>query len=338
MKNSAYNIEKQKMEIPQLPFTIASEEEFRAHALATFRFQYGMNPVYRDYVDLRKISVESVRTVTDIPFLPIELFKTQDIICGEKPTQRTFRSSGTTGSMRSSHHISDLNIYRNSLQKGFERFYGDPDNYHFLALTPTPEQNPDSSLVFMVQRLMDLSQSAESGYFLSSFTGLHARLSQARMTGRKVFLIGLTYALLEFAEAYPGAYGSLVVMETGGMKGKRKEMTRDELHEILCPAFRIEKIHSEYGMTEMLSQAYSPGDGLFSSPPWMRILIRDANDPFCYTGPGKSGGINIVDLANIHSCSFIATQDLGRLHTDGRFEVLGRFDISDARGCSLMTG
>ncbi len=324
------------MEFPQLPFTIASEEEFRTRALEIFRYQYQMNAVYHEYVDLRKITVESVKSVTDIPFLPIELFKTQEVICGEKPVQRTFRSSGTTGTERSSHHISDLNIYRNALQKGFERFYGSPDKYQFLALTPTPEQNPDSSLVFMVQRLMDLSQSAESGYFLSSFTGLHARLTQARSTGRKVFLIGLTYALLDFAESYPGAYGPLVVMETGGMKGKRKEMTREELHEILCPAFRIEKIHSEYGMTELLSQAYSPGDGLFSSPPWMRILIRDSNDPFTYIGPGKSGGINIVDLANLHSCSFIATQDLGRLHTDGRFEVLGRFDLSDARGCSLL--
>lgn len=326
------------MDIPQLPFTIASEEEFRLQALETFRFQYRMNPVYREFADLRKTDIDSVKSITDIPFLPISLFKTQEVVCGDKPTQRTFRSSGTTGQQRSHHQVSDLNIYRQSLQKGFERFYGSPDKYQFLALTPTPEQNPDSSLVFMIQRFMDLSQSAESGYFLSSFTGLHARLSQARSTGRKVFLIGLTYALLDFAEAYPGSYGPLVVMETGGMKGRRNEMTREELHEILCPAFRIEKIHSEYGMTELLSQAYSPGDGLFSSPPWMRILIRDANDPFTYLGPGKSGGINIIDLANTHSCSFIATDDLGRLHSDGRFEVLGRFTQSDIRGCSLMTG
>ncbi len=326
------------MEILHSPFNIATEEEFRTQALAIFKFQYQMNPVYREYVDLRKVRPETVKSINEIPFLPISLFKTQDVVCGEKPTQRTFRSSGTTGAERSRHLISDLNLYRNSLQKGFERCYGSPDDYQFLALTPTPEQSPDSSLVFMVQRLMDLSQSAESGYFLSSFTGLHARLIQARSTGRKVFLLGLTYALLDFAEAYPGAYGPLIVMETGGMKGKRKEMTREELHATLCPAFRIEKIHSEYGMTELLSQAYSPGDGLFSSPPWMRILVRDANDPFTYIGPGKNGGINIIDLANIHSCSFIATQDLGRLHPDGRFEVLGRFDFSDVRGCSLMIG
>jgi hypothetical protein len=324
------------MEIPKTPFAIASESEFTALALEIFRYQYEMNLVYREYVDLLKVSVGSVGKLTEIPFLPIELFKTRKVVCGERIPQGIFKSSGTTGMVRSVHHVIDLNIYRNALQLGFERFYGSPDNYQFLALVPTPEQSPDSSLVFMVQRFMDLSQSAESGYFLSSFSGLHARLRQAQTTGRKVFLIGLTYALLDFAEAYPGEYGSPVIVETGGMKGKRKEMTREELHSTLCPAFRVSKIHSEYGMTELLSQAYSPGDGLFTAPPWMRIMIRDTNDPFTYIGAEKTGGINIIDLANIHSCSFIATQDLGRIHYDGRFEVLGRFDASDTRGCSLM--
>jgi len=326
------------MEIPSSPFLIGSEEEFRTKALSVFHFQYETNPVYREYADLCKVVPGSVKEITDIPFLPIGFFKTHDIICGKRPPHRIFRSSGTTGMVQSRHLVTDLNLYRTSLEKGFEWFYGSPDKYQFLALTPTPEQNRDSSLVFMLQRLMDLSQSAESGYFLTGFTGLHARLSQAHSTGRKVFLIGLTYALLDFAEQYPGAYGNMVVMETGGMKGKRKEMTREELHAFLCPAFRVEKIHSEYSMTELLSQAYSPGDGLFRSPPWMRILIRDANDPYTLIGPGRTGGINIIDLANLNSCAFIATQDLGKLHPDGRFEVLGRFNDSDARGCSLKLG
>lgn len=324
------------MQIPKLPFEIATEDEFRSQALLTFRYQYEHNAVYREYVDLCKIKPESVDSVYTIPFLPIGLFKTHTVLCGDRPPQRRFLSSGTTGMDRSTHHVADLNIYRQSLQHCFEWFYGSPDDYQFLALTPTPEQSPDSSLVFMVQRLMDLSQSAESGYFLNSFTGLKARLVQARSTGRKVFMIGLTYALLDFAEQHPGAYGPLVVMETGGMKGRRREIMREELHEILGPAFGIDKVHSEYGMTELLSQAYSAGDGLFTSPPWMRVMIRDTNDPLAYVGAGRTGGINVVDLSNIHSCSFIATQDLGRLHADGRFEVLGRFEASDARGCSLL--
>jgi hypothetical protein len=232
--------------------------------------------------------------------------------------------------------VNDLSVYRHSFIKGFELCYGNPAEIQFLALMPTPEQAPDSSLVYMIQKLMDLSLSPENGYFLASHSGLNARLRQRRAKGKKMILIGLTYALLDFATKYPDDYSPLIVIETGGMKGQRKEMTREDLHSTLCPAFGVEQIHSEYGMTELLSQAWSQSDGLFTTPPWMKVMIRDVNDPLSYIGHGETGGINIIDLANENSCSFIATEDLGRMHYNGQFEVLGRFDASDARGCSLM--
>jgi phenylacetate-coenzyme A ligase PaaK-like adenylate-forming protein len=318
-------------------FEISSEREFAVSALETFRYQYMQNAVYREFVDARKVSVGSVSRVEDIPCLPIELFKTRDVVCGAVPPQAIFRSSGTTGMVRSRHLVTDLTVYRRSFVKGFELRYGDPHDVQFLALTPTSEQAPDSSLVYMIQKLMDLSSSPENGFFLASHSGLSARLRQRRAPNRKVILIGLTYALVDFANSYPGDYTPLTVIETGGMKGRRSEITRDELHELLCPAFGVEQIHSEYGMTELLSQAWSQGEGRFATPPWMKVLIRDANDPLSYLGPGETGGINIIDLANIESCSFIATQDLGRMHLDGQFEVLGRFEASDARGCSLLS-
>jgi hypothetical protein len=326
------------MEIVSKIFSIRTEEEFNDLALEVFHYQYDNNLVYHTYVDALKVDPAGVNRVNEIPFLPVEFFKTQRVACSHQPPQKVFRSSGTTGAERSAHPVNDLTLYRRSLEKGFEFAYGPVDRYQFLSLTPTPEQNPDSSLVFMIQRLMDLSQSAESGYFLTGFSGLQARLNQARTGGRTIFLIGLTYELLDFIDQCPGHYAPLIVMETGGMKGKREEITREALHAALCLGFGIEKVHSEYGMTELLSQAYSKGDGLFTSPPWMKILIRDPNDPLSHQLPVRTGGINIVDLANLNSCSFIATQDLGRMHPDGRFEVLGRFDASDSRGCSLMIG
>ncbi len=317
-------------------FAIASEQEFNLFALEVFRNQYDQNEVYREFVDARRINVKHVGSIREIPFLPIEFFKTREVVCGNVPPQAVFRSSGTTGMVRSRHLVTDLALYRHSFVKGFKRFYGDPEDVQFLALTPTPEQAPDSSLVYMIQQLMDLSSSPENGFFLANHSGLHARLRQRRARGKKTVLIGLTYALLDFANNYPGGYLPVIVIETGGMKGKRHEIMREELHSILCPAFGVEHIHSEYGMTELLSQAWSQGDGRFSTPPWMKILIRDTNDPLAYLGPGVSGAINIIDLANQDSCSFIATEDLGKLHPDGQFEVLGRFDAADARGCNLM--
>ncbi len=324
------------MKLTENIFGISTPEEFNLAALELFRYQYESNDVYREFVDARRISHRSVARVEDIPFLPISFFKTRDVVCGNKPPQAVFRSSGTTGMVRSRHLVTDLALYRHSFIKGFTRLYGNPEEVQFLALTPTPEQAPDSSLVYMIQQLMDLSSSPENGFFLANHSGLHARLRQQRARGKKVIMIGLTYALLDFATNYPGDYVPVIVIETGGMKGKRKEITREELHGLLCPAFGVEQIHSEYGMTELLSQAWSMGDGRFSTPPWMKIMITDVNDPLTYVGTGKTGGISIIDLANRDSCSFIATEDLGRLHPDGQFEVLGRYDASDARGCSLM--
>ena len=317
-------------------FEIASEQEFNTFALEVFRNQYNQNEVYHDFVDARRINVKQVGSIREIPFLPIEFFKTRDVVCGNVPPQAIFRSSGTTGMVRSRHLVTDLALYRHSFVKGFKRFYGDPADVQFLALTPTPEQAPDSSLVYMIQQLMDLSSSPENGFFLANHSGLHARLRQRRARGKKTVLIGLTYALLDFAANYPGDYVPVVVIETGGMKGKRHEIMREELHSILCPAFGVDQIHSEYGMTELLSQAWSQGDGRFSTPPWMKILIRDTRDPLAYVGPGLTGAINIIDLANQDSCSFIATEDLGKLHPDGQFEVLGRFDAAESRGCNLL--
>ncbi len=324
------------MESREKVFEISSANEFTVFALELFRYQYARNEVYRAYVDARKILAEKITGIEDIPFLPIEFFKTHDVVCGTVPPQAIFRSSGTTGMVRSRHLVTDLGVYRRSFVQGFKRCYGDPGDVQFLALTPTPEQAPDSSLVYMIQKLMDLSSSPENGFFLASHSGLSARLRQRRARNKKVVLIGLTYALVDFANNYPGDYTPLIVIETGGMKGHRTEITREELHSLLCPAFGVEQIHSEYGMTELLSQAWSQGDGRFNTPPWMKVMIRDTNDPLGYVNPGETGGINIIDLANQDSCSFIATQDLGRMHDDGQFEVLGRFDASDARGCNLL--
>jgi phenylacetate-coenzyme A ligase PaaK-like adenylate-forming protein len=324
------------MKFNEIMFGITSMQEFTTHALELFQHQYNQNIIYRKFIDARQIHVGDVSKIEDIPFLPIEFFKTHQVICGKVPPQAVFCSSGTTGTVRSRHMVTDLSVYRHSFIAGFERCYGNPQGVQFLALTPTPEQAPDSSLVYMIQKLMDLSSSPENGFFLANHSGLNARLRQRRAKGKKMILIGLSYALLDFAEKYADDYSPLVVIETGGMKDQRKEMTREELHSMLCQAFQVELIHSEYGMTELLSQAWSQGKGLFTSPPWMRVMIRDVNDPLSYIKNGETGGINIIDLANRDSCSFIATDDLGRMHDNGQFEVLGRFDASDARGCSLM--
>lgn len=317
-------------------FNISSLQEFTALTLEIFRHQFEHNTVYRRYVIARGISPETVMFPEQIPFLPIELYKSNDIICGNIPPQAVFRSSGTTGSVRSRHLVTDLTVYRQSLVRGFERIYGSPANYQFLALMPNPEQAPDSSLVYMIQHLMDLSSSPENGFFLASPTGLYARLRQRRAKGIHVMLIGLSYALTDFASQFPGNYAPLTVVETGGMKGRKNEITRMELHSLLRPAFGVDLIHSEYGMTELLSQAWSTGTGYFETPPWMKVMIRESKDPLSYAKTGETGGINIIDLANFNSCSFIATQDLGRMLPDGHFEVLGRFDEAEARGCSLM--
>lgn len=316
--------------------SVSSEEEFRQLSLGVFRHQSEANPVYRNYLHTLKIDPDRVHQAEDIPFLPIGFFRKHDVICGDILPQALFQSSGTTAASRSRHLITDLRVYRNSLSAGFEHFFGKPEKFRFLALLPTPEQAPDSSLVYMMNHLMDLSSSPENGFFLNNFSGLHSRLVQKQPTGIKTMVIGLTYALLDFAEASPGAYDPVIIVETGGMKGRRTEMIREELHSRLEDLLGVSAIHSEYGMTELLSQAWSLGRGRFRTPPWMRVLIREVNDPLSLARPGDTGGICVIDLANYHSCSFIATQDLGKMHPDGTFEVLGRFDHAEARGCTFM--
>jgi len=319
-------------------FTINSAEEFLQMTLEIFNYEYQNNNVYRAFADGLHINPGKIKEISDIPFLPVEFFKSHNILCSGREGLKIFYSSGTTGKERSKHVVSDLDLYDESLLRGFSRFFGSPSQYRFLSLTPRPGQNPDSSLIYMIQKLMDKSGGKNHGFFLDDFTSLHTVLNEPLKDGRINFLIGLTYALLDFAEKFSGVYTGLIVMETGGMKGRRIEITREELHGILCPAFGIPMIHSEYGMTELLSQAYSRGKGIFNTVPWMRILIREVTDPLSYRSFGKTGGINIIDLANIYSCPFIATQDLGRVFPDGSFEVLGRFDSGDIRGCSLMIG
>ncbi len=315
---------------------IQSVAKFEQACLEIFRFQTTHCKIYGEYIRLLGIDPALVRQVNDIPFLPISFFKTHEIISNNQPPQITFTSSGTTGSSTSRHMVTDLSLYEKSLNESFSLFYGNPINYTFLALLPSYLERQGSSLVYMVEKLMEQSGKADNGFYLHNFEDLHERLITLRNKGSKVLLLGVTYALLDFAALYPIDFPELIVMETGGMKGKREELPRRELHKMLYKRFGVAKIHSEYGMTELLSQAYSAGDGIFRTPPWMQVRIRDQRDPLSYVADGVVGGINIIDLANRNSCAFIETQDLGCRHDDGNFEVLGRFAQSDVRGCNLM--
>lgn len=325
------------MNPPYLPdiFQISSNERFSEICLEIFRYQAHENKVYSEYLTHLNCSIDAINRVEEIPFIPIEMFKSRKIHCGIlKGNETEFTSSGTSGSATSKHLVKDINCYRQSFLSAFELFYGKPEEYRILALLPSYLERTGSSLVFMVNELIQKSGNPESGFFLDDRNRLRDILASSSM--RKTLLIGVSFALLEFLEKGTIQVENTVVMETGGMKGRRKEMTREELHEKLRNGFGVEHIHSEYGMTELLSQAYSAGEGIFRAPSWMKILIRDANDPFTYVSHGKTGGINIIDLANLHSCSFIASSDLGKKYHDDSFEVLGRFDYSDIRGCNLM--
>lgn len=319
-------------------FTVTGEASFQALALETFRYQYAQVEVYRRYADALGRTPATVSQLRDIPFLPVGFFKTHPVIAANRAPAITFSSSGTTGQVPSQHRVADISLYEQSFQRGFERCYGSPAGYCILALLPSYLERGGSSLVYMADRLIRESGHPDSGFYLDQYAALRQKLLALRQQGQKTILLGVTHALLELAEQYPVEFPSLIVMETGGMKGKRKELIREELHQHLCQAFGVTHIHSEYGMTELLSQAYSPGEGLYAAPPWMNILIRETNDPLSWRTDGKTGGISIIDLANLYSCSFIATQDLGRLHPDGHFEVLGRFDDAEARGCNLLAG
>jgi hypothetical protein len=324
------------MEFRKKIFRSLAEAEFNACALDLFRFQYERNEIYRSYAGAIGSSPSKVDHFSQIPFLPVSFFKTHRVVSGDSPAERTFLSSGTTGMERSRHTITDLSVYDESLVKGFEGFYGSLSGYAVFALTPDPDQNPDSSLIYMIDRWIEASGSKASGFYLDRQERLAELLIERKEPGRQPLLIGLSYALIDFAEKFQPGLPGAIIMETGGMKGKRKEMIREELHAFLSGRFRCGNIHSEYGMTELLSQAYAMQKGQFRTPPWMKVLIRDTNDPFALLPPGKTGGINIIDLANYNSCSFLSLQDLGKINEDGSFEVLGRFDFSDLRGCNLM--
>jgi len=317
-------------------FTISDDREFETEALRIFKYQAKNNAPYKRFLNFLQKDPEGISKSKDIPFLPVEFFKSYDILSTNSKIEQVFTSSGTTGSVQSKHFVTDLRIYQNSFKKGFELFYGNVEDYTILALLPGYLERKGSSLIYMVDHLINETSSEHSGFYLDELKTLSELLKELDSKGEKIILIGVTYALLDLIETYKFQLKNTIVMETGGMKGKRKELIRSELHEILGQGFGLQQVHSEYGMTELLSQAYSKGNGIFETPPWMKIIIRDTEDPFHLLEDGKTGGINIIDLANINSCSFIATQDLGRKIGDNKFEILGRFDHSDIRGCNLM--
>jgi len=321
--------------IPDI-FAISSQKQFEKVALKVFRFQYKNNLVYKEFCDFLKTDTQKVKKLQQIPFLPIQFFKSHKVVSNEYPIQATFSSSGTTGMATSKHFVSDVSLYEESYRKGFSQLYGNIEDYVVLALLPSYLEREGSSLIYMVEDLIQMTNNPESGFYLHNLEELTEKLIRLDSEGQDVILIGVTYALLDLIEKQKFQLTNTIVMETGGMKGRRKEMIREELHQQLCNGFGVTVIHSEYGMTELLSQAYSLGNGVFECPSWMQILVRDTEDALTYVSDGKTGGINVIDLANINSCSFIATQDLGKKNPNNSFEVLGRFDNSDIRGCNLM--
>ncbi len=317
-------------------FSITSNDQFTDLALKIFNYQTENNPVYKEYLFHLGTNISEVDALNKIPFLPIEFFKTHKIITGQTEPIKTFFSSGTSGMQRSSHYITDLDLYEKSFLTAFENQYGKPEKICVLALLPGYLENESSSLVYMVDDLIKKSNHSKSGFYLNNHIELIQTLEFCKKQREKVILFGVSYALMDLADKMPFSIPNTIIIETGGMKGKRKELTKKELHQFLSQKFGVETIHSEYGMTELLSQAYSSENGKFHCPPWMKILIRDTYDPFSFLEKEKSGGINIIDLANINSCSFIETKDLGKLNSYNSFEVLGRFDHSDIRGCNLL--
>ncbi|WP_323787625.1 acyl transferase [Psychroserpens sp.] len=317
-------------------FSLSSNDAFNSLALDVFKFQFNNNPVYRSFCDLLYKHPSDISRIEDIPFLPIQFFKSHKVLSSNDPIEATFSSSGTTGCITSKHFVTDLNLYQDSFRKGFKAFYGNIEDYVILALLPSYLERQGSSLIYMVNDMISQSKHTESGFYLDNISELREQLITLDSEGQKVLLIGVSFALLDLVETYQFDLNNTIIMETGGMKGRRKELVRAELHSILKQGFGVSTIHSEYGMTELLSQAYSKGNGKFECPNWMRILTRDPEDALALQTPQKTGGINVIDLANINSCSFIATQDLGRVAKDGTFEIIGRFDSSDIRGCNLL--
>jgi len=317
-------------------FTIETFDDFEKVSISVFRHQAANNLVYKKFLSFLNIDINSIKSSKEIPFLPIQFFKSHQIISSTDPIKQLFLSSGTTGNLTSKHYVTDISLYEKSYLSAFEYFYGKISNYTVLALLPSYLERSDSSLVYMVNDLILKSHKPKSGFYLDNLTELKNTLLQLEAHNENILLIGVSFALLDLIEQHSFNLNNAIIMETGGMKGRRKELIRDELHKVLKKGIGVDTIHSEYGMTELLSQAYSKGDGIFKTPPWMKIFIRDTEDALTILRHKKTGGINVIDLANINSCSFIATQDLGKTYADGSFEVLGRFDNSDIRGCNLL--
>lgn len=315
------------------------ETAFNDISIDVFKYQFKHNAVYRQYVQSLKTKEDSINHYSQIPFLPIEFFKSQEVVCDKVSNQSVcFTSSGTTGQITSKHYVNDISFYKTAFTKGFELFYGNPKEYCILALLPNYLERSGSSLVYMFDDLIKQSTHSLSGFYLNNLNDLIKTIQMLKEQNQKTILLGVTYALLDLAELGITLNENFIVMETGGMKGRRKEMLKEELHKILKQQLNISSVHSEYGMTELLSQAYSKSNGIFKCSPWMKVLIRDVNDPFTYVKTNKGGGVNVIDLANLNSCSFIETKDLGRVIQEFDFEILGRFDNSDLRGCNLMVG
>ena len=318
-------------------FSIRNEADFLSVALSVFRYQYEHCAIYQRYVDLLRYDVNKIDQLEQIPFLPIEFFKTQQIIAKGHTPQLKFTSSGTTGNQTSTHYVADKTLYEESFLRCFEQFVGKPEEFAILGLLPSYLERENSSLVYMVNELINRSKNSESGFYLSNLDEFAKKLRKLSGKGLKTIVFGVGFALLDVAEKYKFTLKNALIFETGGMKGRKKEITRTELHRILSEAFGVDIICSEYGMTELLSQAYSLNGESFRCPPWLKILLRDVQDPLSISlSINKRGGINVIDLANLHSCSFIATQDMGKYRADGSFEVLGRFDYADIRGCNML--
>ena len=325
-------------DLPDLIFHLNDSLSFSDTALRIFRFQADKNPVYRQFISSLRKEVSGIKSINDIPFMPAEFFKSQTVAIENQSFDTVFESSRTTGVTPGRHFVHDLKLYEKSFYSSFRYFYGDPSEYFIAALLPSYTERQNSSLIYMMKGLIKMSTNSNSGFYDDNPEDLIRTLNMAKASGQKRLLLGISFALLDFAKEYSPDLSGTIIMETGGMKGRRKEITREELHEILSKKLNVQSVHSEYGMTELLSQAYSQGNGIFHCPPWMKIIVRDPSDPFTVTDEqGTTGGINIIDLANIYSCSFIATSDFGKLHENGSFTVSGRFDNSDIRGCNLMS-
>lgn len=317
-------------------FNIQTQAEFESASLEVFKIQFENNKVYRSFCDLLYIHPSDVKCIADIPFLPIQFFKSHEVLSSYQPIEQRFTSSGTTNDVTSEHLVTDLNMYTESFRRAFTHFYGPVDDYVVLALLPSYLERQGSSLIYMVEDMIKQSGHPESGFYLHNLSDLKDILITLDNQNKKTLLIGVSFALLDLVESHQFQLKNTIIMETGGMKGRRKELVREELHDILKQGFGVNTIHSEYGMTELLSQAYSKGQGVFECPNWMQVLVRDPEDPLTILPKHKTGGINVIDLANINSCAFIATQDLGKTVSDNKFEIIGRFDNSDIRGCNLM--